>query len=56
VNKMQETNLSKGSKILLFLVGLSIVVSIGIIVITINDNNSSQQTQMYENVDNAAPF
>ena len=53
---MKKANLSKGSKILLFLVGLSIVVSIGIIVITINDNNSSQQTQMYENVDNAAPF
>ena len=53
---MKKANLPKGSKILLFLVGLSIILSIGIIIVSsFNSDNSSQQ-EMYENVDNTAPF
>jgi nitrogen fixation-related uncharacterized protein len=53
---MKKANLSKGSKILLFLVGISIILSIGIIISSFNSGNSSQQTQTYENEDNTAPF
>lgn len=44
---MQKVKISKSSKFLLFLIGISIIVSVGIIIINAFNGNSNPQTEIY---------
>ena len=56
---MQKAKISKSSKILLFLIGISVIVSIGIIIINAFNDNSNQQIEIYNDnsvSDSGSPF